>query len=55
MNLLKAYSRRSFFVVLVFMVLLFIVINGLLWVCFHMGSQMISVLGQIPDQPPEAY
>lgn len=53
MNLLKAYSRRSFFVVLVFMVLLFTVINGFLWVCFQMGSQMISVLGQIPDQPPE--
>jgi hypothetical protein len=35
------------------MVLLFIVINGLLWGCFHMGSQMISALGQIPDQPPE--
>jgi hypothetical protein len=53
MNLLKAFSRRSFFIVLVFMVLLFIVINGLLWGCFHMGSQMISALGQIPDQPPE--
>jgi len=35
------------------MVLLFIVINGLLWGCFHMGSQMISALGQIPDQPPK--
>ncbi len=53
MNLLKAFSRRSFFVVLLFMVLLFVIINGLLWVCFHMGSQMISALGQIPDQPPE--
>lgn len=53
MNLLKAFSRRSFFIVLVFMVLLFIVINGLLWGCFHMGSQMISALGQIPDQPPK--
>jgi hypothetical protein len=53
MNLLKAFSRRSFFIVLVFMVLLFIVINGLLWGCFHMGSQIISALGQIPDQPPK--
>ena len=53
MNLLKAFSRRSFFVVLVFMALLFIVINGLLWACFQIGSQMISLLGQIPDQPPE--
>jgi hypothetical protein len=52
MNLLKAYSRRSFFVVLVFMVILFIIINGFLWVCFHMGSQMIFALGQIPDQSP---
>jgi hypothetical protein len=35
------------------MFLLFIIVNGLLWVSFHMGSQMISALGQIPDQPPE--
>ncbi len=53
MNLLRSYSWRSFFVVLLFMILLFVVINGLLWVCFHMGSQMISALGQIPDQPSE--
>ncbi len=53
MNLLKAFSRRSFFIVLVFMTILFIVISGFLWVCFDMGSQMISALGQIPDQPPE--
>jgi hypothetical protein len=53
MNLLKAYSRRSFFVVLLFMIILFAIINGLLWIGFQMGSQVISALGQIPDQPPE--
>jgi hypothetical protein len=53
MNLLKAFSWRSFFVVLMFMIILFVIINGLLWVGFQMGSQMISALGQIPDQPPE--
>jgi len=53
MNLLKAYSRRSFVVVLVFMMIMFIVISGLLWGLFHMGSQMVSALGRIPDQTPE--
>jgi hypothetical protein len=36
-----------------FMIILFVIINGLLWAGFQMGSQMISALGQIPDQPPE--
>lgn len=53
MQLLKSFSRRSFFVVMVFMVILFLVVNGFLWVCFHKGSQMISVLSQLADQPPE--
>lgn len=53
MDLLKAYWRRSFFIVLLFMVILFVIINGLLWFCYHMGSQILFALGQIPDQPVE--
>lgn len=50
MNLVKAFSRRSFFIVLVFMILLFVIINGLLWVGYQGASQMIASLESIPDQ-----
>lgn len=52
MNLLKAFSRRSFLIVMILMTLLFVIINGLLWVGYQAGSEVIASLERISDQPP---
>ncbi len=53
MKPVKAFSRRTLFVVLMFMLLLFGIINGLLSVGYQAISEMILALERIPDPPSQ--
>lgn len=53
MKPVKAFSRRTFFIVLIFMLLLFGIFNALVLVGYQAVSEMILALERIPDPPSQ--
>ena len=46
MNIIKAFSRRSIFVIIVFMLVLSLVVDGIFYLCLNFLSEKVTVLAQ---------